>query len=323
MAITQAFPGSPLTVDSVALRKDIAGLVARDSTGVPRAGVFPRSAASIVTGRTDMTVNVTAFEGVSVRGGGALFLANDGTVVVPVAAAPPGNARLDSVIFRQREDGYAGFSDGANAPIIEVIAGQASATPQKPSLTAYPGAVELATILVTANATATNTLTITQTAKFTAASGGIVVVRNPTDLSEWTPVDGSEAYDLSTKLTSRRVSGAWETASTGSISYGTLYKNSATYKEPVLEKLGKRVRFFGTFTNLPATFAANTSYTFGTIPSGFRPARSVLNPCAVSPLQTGFIRVNPDGSATFAMSIAGTLGDSVLAVGFDFSWDTA
>lgn len=209
MAINPAFPGSPLTVDSVALRKDIAGLVVRDSNGAPRAGMFPRNMTSIVTGRTDMTVNVAAFEGVSVRGGGALFLANDGTVVVPVSAAPSANARLDSVIFRQREDGYAGFSDGANAPIVEVVAGQASGTPQKPSLTGYPGAVELATILVTANATATNTLTITQTAQFTAASGGTVAVRDAAELTAWQPMPGSTAFHIGEGRTYERVGAAW------------------------------------------------------------------------------------------------------------------
>jgi hypothetical protein len=213
MPIIDAFPGAPDVVDSVELRKNLAGLIVRDTAGNPRPGIFPRHLNPLVTSTnttSPMTVNVAAFEGASVRGGGPLFMANDGTTAVTIPTAPGSNSRIDVLIFRQRENGYLGFADvGGSGPVIEVVSGNAAASPVKPSLAAYPGAVELATVLVTAGNTMTSQMTITPTHQFTATSGGTVVVRNDTEMNAWTPAAGAEVWHIANDATYRRRGTAW------------------------------------------------------------------------------------------------------------------
>ena len=86
MAILDGFPAASGTVDSTELRKGLAGLIIRDASGNARAGVFPRHANALVTSMASMNVSVAAFEGVAVRGGGPVFMANDGAVSVAIAA---------------------------------------------------------------------------------------------------------------------------------------------------------------------------------------------------------------------------------------------
>jgi hypothetical protein len=247
----------------------LAGLVARDASGVPRAGVFPRNLANIVTGRADMLVNIAAFEGVSVRGGGPLFMANDGTMTATVTAAPASNSRIDVVIFRQRENGYGGFADGNNLPSIEVIAGAASASPVKPSLAAIPGAVELATIRAAAGNTQTAQMTITQTHQFTHCSGGVMLGRGAAEIISWNPPDGSLAFQLDAGIMHIRESGAWVANETdwlgaplgaGWVHYG------GSWSTPQFLRSGRIVMVKGLVKN-------GISNTIMTFPAGFRPAQ--------------------------------------------------
>jgi hypothetical protein len=201
MAVVDAFPGASGVVDSVDLRKDLAGLIVRDTAGNARPGVFPRHVNSLVSGTAataPMAVNVAAFEGVSVRGGGPLFMSNDGVASATITTAPGSNSRIDVVIFRQKENGYNGFADGVSAPVIEVVAGAPAASPTKPSLAAYPGAVELATVLVSAGNTSTSQMTITPTHQFTATSGGVLVFRNTTERTGFPLPESALCYMLDT-----------------------------------------------------------------------------------------------------------------------------
>ncbi|MDJ0337475.1 hypothetical protein [Cryobacterium sp. PH31-O1] len=176
MALNYSFPGPSGLADSTALRKDLAGLVVRDSAGVVRGGVFPRHTGALITARSDMRVNVLPFEGVTVRGG-PLFIANDGAMVSPLLDyAPSSNARIDVIYFKQNESSQA---DADNLPIIGVVTGNPSADPQKPALL-IAGAEELGTVYVPSTAVATNSssVVITGTHAFTAAAGGVVMVRS-------------------------------------------------------------------------------------------------------------------------------------------------
>ncbi|MEO6116021.1 MAG: hypothetical protein ABIP33_06515 [Pseudolysinimonas sp.] len=159
------------------------GLVAKTAANTIRPGVFWDGNATIVSGKANMSYDVRALAAVLSRGAtsGAVMLTNDGVFNVVTTAAPGSNSRYDVVYLWQRE-----FSiDGTDSnPVIGVVQGTAAASPTVPSLAAFPGAIALAQILVPAGVTATNTgTTITQTAPFTAAAGGVVTFRNSTERS--------------------------------------------------------------------------------------------------------------------------------------------
>lgn len=180
MAILDGFPAASGTVDSTELRKALAGLILRDTSGNARAGVFPRHVNALVTAKPIMAVDVAAFEGVSVRGGGPIFMANDGTASVPIDAAPGSNSRIDVVYFKQNEQA-APYSDANELPVLGVAKGTAAPAPVKPAIPA--GGVELATIRIPAGVSATNAggVILTQTFQYTAVSGAPLWVRNSTE----------------------------------------------------------------------------------------------------------------------------------------------
>jgi hypothetical protein len=176
MAQTYSFPGPTTLATTTDGRKDIAGLVLRSMAGVARSGIFPRTQAALVAARSDMQVDVAAFEAVAVQFGGPILLANDGTVQAALAAAPPANSRIDVIYAKQNESAAPG-TDADNTRGIRVVTGVAAAAPQKPALPT--GAVELAQVLVPAGAVATNSsgVVITQSAQFTTTTGGVLWVR--------------------------------------------------------------------------------------------------------------------------------------------------
>ena len=237
MAILDGFPAASGTVDSTELRKGLAGLIIRDASGNARAGVFPRHANALVTSMASMNVSVAAFEGVAVRGGGPIFMANDGAVSVPIGAAPASNSRIAVVYFKQNESA-APYSDANDLPVLAVVAGTAAPAPVKPALPA--GAVELATVLVPAGVAATNAggVVITQTFLYTTTSGGAVWLRSAIEMAAWSPAAGALAYRIDDGRVYVRRGGAWTvepgtvlgevTASTSSGVAGTVLATVAT-----------------------------------------------------------------------------------------------
>lgn len=189
MAIQDAFPGASATVDTVKLRKDLAGLIVRDVNGDARPGIFPRHPNSLITARADMKVDVGAFEGVSVRGGGPLFIANDGVAVVSLDPAPVANSRYDIIYFKQNES-VSPFTDANNLPVLDKVTGPAAASPSLPAARALlpAGAVELGHVLIPSGKTATNQVgvVVTATHQFTGTSGGHVAFRTHPELLLWT-----------------------------------------------------------------------------------------------------------------------------------------
>lgn len=212
MALTDSFPGVSGAVDSTELRKNLAGLIVRDTAGVPRAGIFPRHTNALVTARSDMALDVSAFEGVSVRGGGPLLMANDGVAQSPaLATAPASNSRIDVLYFKQNENGYGGFADGVNTPVFGVATGVAAASPTKPSIAGIAGAVELATITIPSTATATNSsgVVITNTFQYTAAAGGTVLFRTATERDLFAAANGTGALLIDSGAVQIRSAAAW------------------------------------------------------------------------------------------------------------------
>lgn len=211
MALNYSFPGPSGLADSIALRKDLAGIVVRDSAGVVRGGVFPRHAGALITARSDMRVNVLPFEGITVRSGGPLFIANDGSMVSPaLATAPTSNARIDLIYFKQNESALA---DADNLPFIGVVTGTAAADPQKPALTVV-GAEELGTVYIPSTATATNSsgVVFTPTHRFTAAAGGTLLFRTPAERDAFAGAPGQHGYALSDSTVEVYSSAGWATA---------------------------------------------------------------------------------------------------------------
>lgn len=210
MSLVDGFPAVSGAADQFEISKDLAGLIVRDASGVPRSGVLYRSNVNVLTARTDMAVDVSAEVFVSVRNGGVIFNANDGVTAVTIASAPLANSRIDVIYYLQREP-LAPSSDGASGPIFGVVTGTAGVTPSKPALT-IAGAVEIGTILIPSTAVATNSsgVVITTTIPFTACTGGIVPCRNATELAAWTPGNGAKASTLNDNSEWTRVSGAWK-----------------------------------------------------------------------------------------------------------------
>lgn len=175
-----------------------------------RPGVLYNGDASLVAGTAGMSYDVDAFSIVTQRSAtsGVVKWANDGTLNVATTAAPGSNSRYDVVYAWHRE--YA--LDGVDSnPVIGVVQGTAAASPTVPSLSAFPGAVELARILVPSGVTATNSgTTFTQTAPFTAVDGGTVPFRTLTEINAWTTaITGQRASDITTGVIYRWSGSVW------------------------------------------------------------------------------------------------------------------
>lgn len=207
MALTDSLPtgdaGGLTVVDE---RLILSGLIAKNSDGTPRVGVFPAGTGILVTGRASMGYDVAPFKAATSRTGtGVELLANDATVTnVATDAAPGANSRIDVIYVRPQ---FTANADAGNVPVLGVAKGTAAPVPTKPAIPA--GALELATAEIPSTATSTASVVITQTAPMTAAAGGIVLVRNASELTAFLAADGTTARVLSTGATFRRQGGAW------------------------------------------------------------------------------------------------------------------
>lgn len=209
MTLSRSFirnaPTTPLDA-----RLMLMGLVAANADGSPRTGVLgPNPSLVSTTGTMNLAVAAGEFVTSKGRADGVAIFANDGTVNVPVSAAPGSNSRIDVLYVKHNDD----TTGDANAlPIFGVVAGAAAASPVKPALPT--GATELAQLRIYAGATATNggANVLTNTAQMTAARGGVVPFRTKVELDTWTTAaSGQVAIDLATGITYTRSAGAWRT----------------------------------------------------------------------------------------------------------------
>ena len=215
-ATVTAFKGTGITGAGAGVTSPLdmklgqAGQVAKASATTIRAGLFWPGTGTIVSGTANMSYNVIAFTGVTQRSAsaGAVFGGNDGTLNVVTTAAPGSNSRYDVVYWWNREYSLDGVDSN---PVIGVVQGTAAASPTVPSLAAYPGAIELARILVPSGVTATNSgTTITQTAPFTAMAGGTVPVRSLTERNAGTWLESQKVWDISTNIEWTYDGSAWD-----------------------------------------------------------------------------------------------------------------
>lgn len=193
MTLTRGFIRNAVTTPLDVRLHDMA-LVTGNSDGSPRTGVLGHANASIVTTAATMDVNVAAAEFVTSKGkaDGVAVFTNDGTVAVPITAAPVSNSRI-TVIWVKHNDDTTG--DATSTPVFGTTDGVAEASPVKPAIPT--GALELATIRVYSGTTATNggSNTLTNTYQMTAARGGVVGFRAKADMTAWAnPTPGQPAY---------------------------------------------------------------------------------------------------------------------------------
>lgn len=217
MVLSNPFPGHTALTTFADLRRDLEGMVVRNAAGAMRAGVFPDHLNPIVTGRSDMKVNIADFRAVQNRGG-AVLVANVGTdTSVTLPAAPGANKRIDLIYVTMRSTA---LGDAASTPLFGFVQGTASATPVAPALPAnLSTAIPLATVEIPAGATTTLSANvfISQVYSYTALAGGAVVVRNSVELAAWTPADGAKAYCIADASEYLRVAGAWKKTSGGGL----------------------------------------------------------------------------------------------------------
>lgn len=181
----KGLPAKLAATDADDTRYDFRNDVVCNANGTPRSGVTSPLGVALVTGSATMNVAVAGLSAVASRDGGAIKLANDGSVNVLIATAPSTNSRIDVVAARQDDSSSTvSVPDADNLSKLYVIQGAPLASPVKP--TVPDGSVELATVLVTAGNTNTNAMTITQTAQYTAASGAVVPFRTKALLDAWT-----------------------------------------------------------------------------------------------------------------------------------------
>lgn len=209
--LTNSLPGPSAVTSSADIRKALAGLVVRSkSTGLPRAGVFPRDTnTQLVTpsGSGSITVAVDQFNGATERGGGALLLANDAASLVTFGEAPIANARIDVLWFKQNE---ADYGDTDDEPVFGITVGTPDADPDVPAVT-DDGAVPLIEIFIPAGAVnaSSSGVTITEVYPFTCLEGGTLLVRDLDELNAWQPHEYSTARLLDSGETYELIDGTW------------------------------------------------------------------------------------------------------------------
>lgn len=280
------------------------GPVVKDSTGKPRSGVFYAGNASLVSGKANMSYDVAAFEAAICRGRtkGTSFPTNDGVVNVTTTAAPGSNSRIDIIYLQQQE---VSEGDAATQAVVGVVQGTAASSPSAPSLP--DGAIELARAVVPAGITATTSATITQTAKFTAAAGGVIPFRSTTDRDAATYTETQLGWLLDTDILQIFDGSAWQTMKTGDTGWTTLTMGSGWTGEasnpPQYRRIGGVLYWRGRAQTSGATTA------IATLPAGFRPdvAASGSNPFVLSGSSNATVTINSSGAIALSAGTTGVL----------------
>ena len=225
MTLRKSWPGPTSVTSTTDARYDLSGLIESNTSGVARAGLFPTSLAAVVTARADLNVNIAAFQAVAVQYGGPILVANDGTAQLPSPLVSPASGTNYYVVFAKQNEQT---SPGTDANDLSVFGAALSTTSFALARATLPtGAIELATVQVPSGVSATNAggVTITQTAQYTTSEGGVLPVRNSTELAAWTPADGSLAWQIDAAALLARRGGQW-TPAAPSFRYFNLARNA-------------------------------------------------------------------------------------------------
>lgn len=210
MALQPSWPGVTGLASTTAVRKDLAGLIETDTSGVARAGVFPAHLNALVTARSDMNVDIAAFQAAAVQFGGPVLISNDGTIQLPSVLVSPASGTNYYVVYVKQNESTSPGTDANNNVVAGVTLSTVSFAAARGALPT--GALEFATVQMPSGKTATNAsgVTITPTFQYTAAEGGVVLLRNQTEQDAWGPAEGAVAYRIDADWTLQRINGVWK-----------------------------------------------------------------------------------------------------------------
>lgn len=273
MTLTRSLPTQHATgLPLIDERRTTLGLFARNADGSARVGVLPAHLNPIVTGRASMGYDIAAFNAVTARtAAGAEQIANDGSVTIATTAAPGANSRIDVIWVRSQ---FVILGDANNDVVFGVTQGTAAFSPTKPAIPA--GALELATATILSTATTTATAVITQTYQYTAAAGGVVLVRSDAERNAWAAPENAMVRVLSSGLEFRRVGTDWASTPGAHAEYtGTaLVANGASANVPMMAVDASRTTdssfatpVAGGFTLKPGVYMITPSTTIGGVPA--------------------------------------------------------
>lgn len=318
MTLTRSLPTQhPSGLPLIDERRITMGVFARNSDGSARVGVLPAHTNPIVTGRASMGYDVAVFNAVTSRtSAGAEEIANDATVTVVTTAAPGANSRIDVIWVRSQ---FVVLGDANNDVVFGVTQGTAAVSPTKPAIPA--GALELATATIPSTATTTlsSGVVITQTYPYTAAAGGVVLLRSQAEQDAWTPQQGSLAWRIDTQQLFEYMPNAstpgWFLVggkpSTSTPTFSGIY-SSGTPAARLVEQ-GGRVSLEGTVTSSSANFVSGTLYTLGSIPASKAPTAPRKFACTANGTAVGSVIVDSTGALTMILNstFTGALGLSL------------
>jgi hypothetical protein len=196
-------------------RLAMGGLLAKNgASGLDvRKGVLWDGAGNVVAGTAAMSYTIRSCNTVVMPSAtqGPVVVPNDASVTVTTTAAPGSNSRIDIIWVRQHLVAADGGADTDVIGEFGVAQGTAAASPSAPAIPT--GAVELARATVTTGATATNTLTISQTHLWTVADGAPIPVRNDTERDALTEFDGMLVNHLGSDQLQRYDGSTWQSVS--------------------------------------------------------------------------------------------------------------
>lgn len=326
MALTDSVPGVSGAADTTEFRKAMSGLVVTDTTGAPRAGIFPRHGGALLTSRTDMNVNIGAFEAAAYQFGGSILFTNDATAQLPSPLVSPLSGTNYYVVYAKINESTSPGTDPNNNRVLGTVlstssftTARASGTRMDGSGTGLPvGAVEIGTVEMPTGKTATNQsgVIISNTFLCTAAAGGVVRIRNQAEQDAYAIAPGNLVYRLDLKALFEYVDGTTPGLyhiggrPVGiAISFAGGYSASGTSPARLMDQ-GGRLFFEGAVTSVSTTFTAGVNTPIGSIPAASAPAEQqefgvVANGtfCTLRVTAAGAISIIPSATYTAALAL--------------------
>lgn len=301
MALTRGFIRNAATTPLDARLADMAKMTC-NADGSPRPGVLSQSGANLLTALATMHVSVAAAEFVTTKGkaDGVAIFTNDGTVNVPIAAAPASNSRI-TVIWVKHEDNTTG--DAASLPIFGTTDGASAAIPTKPAIPT--GALELGTLRVYSGTTAANggANTLTNTFDMTASRGDAVPFRTKALLDAWvTPWGVGQLAEVVLDTAALKGSYRWS---------GTAWRRIG----PQIAAIARRATDFaltnGVFVAVPFdTLDVND----GPLWAGGSPTRFTAPVAGIYQFAGNANQLNSTGNGDIAPRINGVAGNAIYTV---------
>ena len=255
---------------------------------------------------------------------GSYRWASDANVTGSVTAADATYARKD-IVYIQVNDSSSGDGSGARTAEVLYLAGTPSASPVAPALPARSFLVGTITVPATGGGSPSVVL---NPARFVTA-GGIQPVAAQADRDALTEYEGLRVDQLDTDRQYRYNGSRW-VGGRATVTLDSLYLPlGAGYAAPqVTQNADGDVIFEGAWQRASGTLTmlANTQYTLGTVPSGYRPMtnKMIIVPTSTAMGGWGRLYVTPAGAVTFETPTAfsGVAAASTFIICDGTTWPT-